>query len=65
MTQEEVWKGSTSRTSVFFDPETGYPMGSEEALFGNPRKLNIRVPATLAVTETLKRRAVSTTEERP
>jgi len=26
--------------------ETGFPMGSEEALFGNSRKLNVRVPAT-------------------
>ncbi|WP_338896662.1 hypothetical protein WBG99_14190 [Streptomyces sp. TG1A-60] len=64
VTQEEVWKGSTMRTSVFFDPTTGYPMGSEEALFGSPLSLNVRVPATLAVTETLKRRTVSTTDER-
>ncbi|MGW6459922.1 hypothetical protein ACWF94_29010 [Streptomyces sp. NPDC055078] len=65
VTQEEVWEGSTMRTSVFFDPGTGYPIGREEALFGNPRKLNIRVPATLVVNETVQRGTVSALNERP
>ena len=65
VSQKKVWKGSTARSSVFFDPDTGYPVGTEEALFGNPRKLDVRVPATLTVTETLAGGSVSTTEERP
>ena len=41
------------------------PLGSEEAIFGNLRKLNVRVPATLAVTETLSSGSVSATDKWP
>ncbi|GGO99647.1 hypothetical protein [Wenjunlia tyrosinilytica] len=51
--QTETWHGSTQRVSVLFDPATGYPMGSEDALFGNARKLNVKVPAALEVSEIL------------
>ncbi|HEY8982440.1 MAG TPA: hypothetical protein VIU15_22990 [Streptomyces sp.] len=65
VTQEEAWRGSTKRSSVFFDPRTGYPVGTEEALFGSPLKLNVNVPATLSVVETLERAPVTNTDERP
>jgi hypothetical protein len=65
VSQKEEWRGSIARSSVFFDPRTGYPMGSEEALFGNARKLNVRVPATLAVVETLEQGNVASAKERP
>ncbi|MFF8352979.1 hypothetical protein ACF063_05965 [Streptomyces chartreusis] len=65
VTQEKTWHGSTERNSIFFTPDTAYPVGSEEALFGNARQLNVRVPATLAVTETIERRPVTTVQERP
>ncbi|MBB1243145.1 CU044_5270 family protein [Streptomyces durbertensis] len=65
VSQSETYQGSTQRESVFFDPATGYPSGFESALFGNARSLNITVPATLGVGETLDRGWVSSTTERP
>ncbi|MEV0221597.1 CU044_5270 family protein [Streptomyces sp. NPDC050704] len=65
VTQEELWKESTSRQSILFSPETGDLLGHEEALLGHPRMLNIRVPATLAVQEFLARGSVDTVNERP
>jgi hypothetical protein len=51
VTQEGHHRGSTDRNSVLFDPSTGRVFGTEEALLGNPLRLNVQVPATLAVTE--------------
>ncbi|MFI6280317.1 CU044_5270 family protein [Streptomyces sp. NPDC050988] len=65
VSQSEGYQGSTQRESVLFDPETGYPIGFESALFGHPRSLNITVPATLSVGETLRRGTVASTDERP
>ncbi|WP_328876762.1 CU044_5270 family protein [Streptomyces sp. NBC_00287] len=65
VSQSETLDGSTQRETVLFDPETGYPVGTESALLGHARHLNVSVPATLAVTETLDRSSVSTTGERP
>ncbi|MFB8140515.1 hypothetical protein [Streptomyces parvus] len=65
VSQSERYQGSTQRESVFFDPRTGYPSGFESALFGNPRSLNITVPATLGVGETLRHGRVASTGERP
>ncbi|MEV8597598.1 hypothetical protein [Streptomyces sp. NPDC052012] len=64
VSQSETLDGSTQRETVLFDPETGYPVGTESALFGNARHLNVSVPATLAVSETLERGSVSTTRGR-
>ncbi|MFD0210009.1 hypothetical protein ACFVH9_12965 [Streptomyces hirsutus] len=61
VTQEKHTQGSTSRNSVFFDPDTGHALGMEEAILDDPLSLNVRVPATLAVTELLERRDVPTT----
>ena len=65
VSQSETYDGSRQRETVLFDPETGYPVGTESALFGHARRLNVSVPATLTVTETLGRGRVSTTRERP
>ncbi|WAZ21399.1 hypothetical protein STRCI_002567 [Streptomyces cinnabarinus] len=65
VSQTETLDGSTQRETALFDPETGYPIGTESALFGHPRSLDIPVPATLAVTETLTRARVTTTGGRP
>ncbi|MFF3325756.1 hypothetical protein [Streptomyces sp. NPDC002889] len=65
VTEEETWKGSTSRQSVLFDPRTGNLVGSEEALFGNSRALKIKVPATTSVSELLARATVGSVDERP
>lgn len=65
VSQNEALDGSTQRESVLFDPETGYVVGTESALFGHPRRLNVSVPATLGVTETLERGRASTTDGRP
>ncbi|MFI9824127.1 hypothetical protein ACIHFC_27230 [Streptomyces sp. NPDC052013] len=64
VSQSETLDGSTQRETVLFDPETGYPVGTESALFGHARHLNVSVPATLAVSETLERGSVSTTRGR-
>ncbi|GGO98696.1 CU044_5270 family protein [Wenjunlia tyrosinilytica] len=63
--QTQTWHGSTQRASVLFDPATGCPMGSEDALFGNARKLNVSVPATLAVSEILSSGHTHTIDGRP
>jgi hypothetical protein len=60
VSQSETLDGSTQRETVLFDPQTGYPVGTESALFGHARRLDVSVPATLAVTETLERGSVST-----
>lgn len=65
VTQEETWKGSTSRQSILFDPRTGNLVGSEEALLGNARALRIKVPATTSVSEVLTRGTVGNIEGRP
>ncbi|MFF4589153.1 hypothetical protein [Streptomyces sp. NPDC001388] len=65
VSQSETLDGSTQRESVLFDPETGYPVGTESALFGDARRLQVSVPATLAVTEILERAAVPTIDGRP
>ncbi|GLW51337.1 hypothetical protein Stsp02_69980 [Streptomyces sp. NBRC 14336] len=65
VSQSETSEGSRQRETVLFDPETGCPVGAESALFGHARRLNVSVPATLTVTETLERGRVSTTRERP
>jgi hypothetical protein len=61
VTQETHTQGSTSRNSVFFDPRTGHVMGMEEAILDDPLSLNVRVPATLAVTEFLERKELPAT----
>ncbi|MFE4423455.1 CU044_5270 family protein [Streptomyces sp. NPDC056817] len=65
VSQNETLDGSTQRESVLFDPETGHPVGTESALFGHARRLNVSVPATLSVSETLERGSVSTIDRRP
>lgn len=61
VTQETHHQGSTGRNSVFFDPDTGHVLGTEEAILGDSLSLNVRVPATLAVMELMERREVPTT----
>ncbi|WP_142146896.1 hypothetical protein [Streptomyces sp. SLBN-31] len=65
VSQSETVEGSTQRETVLFDPESGYPVGSESALFGSARRLNVSVPATISVSETLERATVPTNHERP
>ncbi|MFE1444164.1 hypothetical protein [Streptomyces sp. NPDC058739] len=62
VSQSQTLDGSTQRDTVLFDPETGYPIGSESALLGHARHLNVSVPATLEVTETLERDSRPTTD---
>ncbi|MFE1443211.1 hypothetical protein [Streptomyces sp. NPDC058739] len=61
VSQGQTLDGSTQRETVLFDPETGYPIGSESALLGHARHLDVSVPATLEVIETLERGRASTT----
>ncbi|WP_172385631.1 hypothetical protein [Streptomyces sp. MNP-20] len=47
-----------ARHTLLINPDTGEIIGDEEAVFGDPLKLNIKhVPATLTVTEILERTA--------
>ncbi|WP_327351154.1 hypothetical protein [Streptomyces sp. NBC_01304] len=47
-----------SRQTLLISPDSGEIIGDEEALFGDPLKLNLKhVPATLSITEVLERRA--------
>ena len=55
ITQEGRHKAATFRDSLLLDPATGYPLGGEEALLGDPLKLNIAVPGTVSVNEILSR----------
>ncbi|MGA4841049.1 hypothetical protein [Streptomyces sp. G45] len=55
-----------ARETLLLNPETGAVMGSEEAVFGDPLKINVKqVPATLSVRETLARGPVRDAESRP
>ncbi|MFE7455720.1 hypothetical protein [Streptomyces sp. NPDC057554] len=65
VSEEETYEGSVQRESVLFDPASGYPMGTESALFGHARRLDVPVPATLSVTEILQRGQVDSTNARP
>ncbi|MEU4489983.1 hypothetical protein [Streptomyces purpurascens] len=56
VTQESETQGSINRNSVLFDANTGHVVGTEEAILGNPLRLNVKTPATLAVTEILGHR---------
>lgn len=53
VTQETKHKAATFRDSLLIDPATGYPIGSEEALLGDPLALKISVPGTISVNEIL------------
>ncbi|MEU2562595.1 hypothetical protein ABZ626_25120 [Streptomyces longispororuber] len=55
-----------SRETLLISPDTGAVMGSEEAIFGDPLKINVKqVPATLSVRETLTRQPVRAEGARP
>ncbi|WP_282702404.1 hypothetical protein [Streptomyces sp. CC219B] len=62
VTQEGRYKNATFRDSLLIDPADGCPMGHEDALLGDPLALNIAVPGTLSVSETLARGTVKDTE---
>ncbi|MBD0843396.1 hypothetical protein [Streptomyces sp. TRM68416] len=64
VTQEGRHKNATFRDSLLIDPTDGYPMGHEDALLGDPLALNIAVPGTLSVNETLARGTVKDTRSR-
>jgi hypothetical protein len=58
VTQEGGHEAATFRDSSLIDPGTGYPMGGEEALLGDPPALRIAVPGTISVSEILSRGTV-------
>jgi hypothetical protein len=61
ITQESRHRQAVFRDSLLVDPATGYPVGSEEALLGDPLRLRIAVPGTVTVSETLARGTVTNT----
>lgn len=61
ITQESGHRKAVFRDSLLVDPATGYPIGGEEALLGDPLSLRIAVPGTITVSETLARGTVKDT----
>ena len=64
VTQEGTHRAATFRDSLLIDPATGYPLGGEEALLGDPLKLDIAVPGTVSVREILSRGTVRDSRRR-
>lgn len=56
---------SYGRDTLLIDPDTGAVLGFEEALFGDPLKLNIDVPAPMSVHEILEVGRVDDVGKRP